>query len=166
MSIGRLASAPRVQAPGRWLAGFDSSDLGRSTLLLAVTSANIRQWTAAYMRICSLDSAMRAPARRRHFSARVIYSSTSVVDIKPPSLVAMGAAALPARPCKALQLAFISFPVAILHEIINRSEPKTDVATSVGWDTARQSTSVNKVSKAWERVLLALLLRALVRRQS
>ena len=62
--------AREPQAPGRWLVGFDPVGLGRCTLLPAASSANIRQWTAAYIRICRLDSAMHAPARRRHSSAR------------------------------------------------------------------------------------------------
>jgi hypothetical protein len=61
---GLLSGSARgvPQAPGRWLAGFGPVGLGRSALLPAASSAS-----AAYIRICRLDSAMQAPARRKAF---------------------------------------------------------------------------------------------------
>ena len=44
-----------------------------------------RQWTAAYIRICRLASAMHAPARRKHSSARFRY--LLVVGMRAPPLV-------------------------------------------------------------------------------
>ena len=64
VGVGR-SDAASFKLLGLWLAGLGSSDLGRcvGAFLAAASSASIRRWTAAYIRICRLDFATpSAPA--------------------------------------------------------------------------------------------------------